>query len=699
MRTIIQATLILGLLSFNTGIFAQTASLTGQVTDSVSGDALSGAHLLIENTNLGGITDYNGNFTVKGIPAGYHSARISYIGFETRIVVFDIKPGETLQYSIKLSPMPYLAEPAVISANRVEIARNISPITVSLVPRTTLENSGESNILPVIAKNVPGVFVTERGMTGFGVADGAAGQISIRGIGGSPNTQVLVMVDGHPQYMGIFGHPLPDAYVTSDAEKVEVIRGPASIIYGSNAMAGVINILTRQQGQDGLTLMANAGYGSYNTFKINGSAGYRKKKFQIFASYNHDQTDGHRDHSDFNLNNGYLKISYDLNSHFRLWSDVSLAGYSSTNPGPEHTEDTTYLIPEHWQDIFRGFASIALDNKYEKSQGTFKFYYNWGEHQIWDGFISYDKNYGVLFFQALKLFEGNTLTIGYDFARYGGKAKNTTPEVPVQFVDTAVMETGVYMLAQQRFSKKFTLSAGLRYQYHQLFHSEWIPQAGISYDLTENTTIKANVSKGYRSPTIRELFMFKPANPNLKPENMWNYELGALQKFLNSKIALELTGFYATGSNLIEISGTYPDVQYKNTGEFEHFGIEFQGKYLITENLDVLANYSWLHTDKPVLAAPANMLYAEGNYKLKGLAFRLSMQYINQLITQTNPEFNESYFLLSARVSYTYDNFLTFYLDGNNLLNQEYEINYDYPMPGINFFGGISVKWNNYKKQ
>jgi len=68
------------------------------------------------------------------------------------------------------------------------------------------------------------------------VANGTAGQISIRGIGVNPTTGVLILIDGHPQYMGIMGHPLADSYVASDAERVEVIRGPGSLLYGSNAM-------------------------------------------------------------------------------------------------------------------------------------------------------------------------------------------------------------------------------------------------------------------------------------------------------------------------------------------------------------------------------------------------------------------------------------------------------------------------------
>ncbi len=675
------------------GLMGQAGEFRGTVREDRTGHLLGGAHILLEGTRFGTISDYNGSFRIAGIPQGDYAVKVSYIGYETVTYPLAIRSGEIVINEFNLTPKPYLAEQAVITANRVQVARNITPMTVSLVSRSTLENSGESNLLPVIARQAPGVFVTERGVTGFGVADGAAGNISIRGIGGSPNTQVLVLVDGHPQYMGLFGHPLPDTYVASDAERVEVVRGPASVLYGSNAMGGVINVITRQQAEEGVSFQGTAGYGMFNTLKINGNAGVRIKKFQAFLSVNRDQTDGHRDNSDFGITNGYAKLSYDINSHFRIWGDASLAQYHSTNPGPEGSTDTTYQNPGHWQDIFRGFASVALENTFYRSQGAAKFYYNWGEHELYDGFLSYDKNFGIMIYQALKLFPGNTITAGYDFASFGGDAKNTIPEVPVEFVDTLIFEQAGYLLAQQELFSRLTLMAGLRLQYHQLFHTAWVPHFGLSWKISEPTAIRATVSKGFRNPSVRELFMFRAANPDLDPESMWNYEAGVKQNLLDNKISLELTGFYSKGSNLIQMTGVPPDVQNRNTGSFEHFGAEFQGRWMIREDLDVLANYGYLHTDKPMLAAPEHNLYMEGNYRFRGFSFRLSGQYINKLYTQINPETAENYFLLSARASYTYDNLVTFFIDGSNLLNQDYEINYGYPMPGAAVFGGITVKW------
>ncbi|NJK95347.1 MAG: TonB-dependent receptor plug domain-containing protein [Bacteroidales bacterium] len=135
----------------------------------------------------------------------------------------------------------------VVTATKTLVSRNNVAYSVSVVNEQNIEQSSESALLPVLAENVPGLFVTERGITGFGVANGSAGQISIRGIGGSPSTQVLVLLNGNPQFMGLMGHPLPDSYIASDAQRVEIIRGPASTLYGSNAMGGVINIITREQ--------------------------------------------------------------------------------------------------------------------------------------------------------------------------------------------------------------------------------------------------------------------------------------------------------------------------------------------------------------------------------------------------------------------------------------------------------------------
>ena len=320
-----------------------------------------------------------------------------------------------LLFSQSLTSDTVEIEEVVVTGSKVEVARQQVPLSISLISREELEQSTESALLPLLSEQVPGLFVTQRGITGFGVAGGAAGQINIRGLGGNPTTQVLILIDGHPQFMGLMGHHLPDAYVTSDAERVEVIRGPASFLYGSNAFGGVINIITKKQKQEGLEANVRLKYGSFNTQKYMGSMGYRKNRFDLFASFNHDRTDGHRDSADFRITNGYIKTGYRINSSINLFADFNLASYETADPG-------IYGGPAGDRiDILRGKTSLSLENNYEKLEGAVKLYYNFGDHDISDGWHSIDVMKGMMVYQSMKLFQGNTITAGLDYMDMAGR--------------------------------------------------------------------------------------------------------------------------------------------------------------------------------------------------------------------------------------------------------------------------------------
>ncbi len=585
----------------------------------------------------------------------------------------------------------------VITATKTEVTRNNIPLTISVINKTEIENSNESALLPVISDNVPGVFVTERGVTGFGVSGGAAGQISIRGVGGSPNTQVLLLLDGQPQYMGIMGHPLPDAYVASDVERVEVVKGPASILYGSNAMGGVINIITKKQKTDGISVNARASYGSFNTQKYMASAGFRKSGFNAFISYNHDQTDGHRNNSNFKIDNAYAKLGYDITKKIAVSADISLAKFEATDPGPVGTLDLSYINNPHWIDILRGKASFSIENKFSKSEGALKLFHNFGEHKLYDGFHSNDINSGLMLYQSFKPFAGNLTTAGFDFKTFGGFAENVLAMggAGMTLSDTSLYEMAGYILSQQNFNEILILNAGLRLENHSVFGLEWIPQVGLSHNITDNSTIKAIVSKGFRSPTIRELYMFPPQNPDLLPESLMNYELGFLET-INENIDYEITVFHNRGQNMIKtvmIGGVPLNV---NTGKFKNFGGEFLTNIRVNKDLRFHVNYSYLYMENPIIASPEHSAYFSGNYRIKDLSLNVNLQYIHGLYTfvASNPDNNVkvNYLVLNSRLSYNITKFFNVFVGVNNILDSKYEINYQYPMPGINFNAGLNFK-------
>ncbi len=577
-------------------------------------------------------------------------------------------------------------EEVVVTGTPVSVNRNNVPMAVSVINRAQIEETGESALLPVLNGKVPGLFVTEKGITGFGVAGGSAGQISIRGIGGFPTTGVLMLIDGHPQFMGIMGHPLPDSYVASDAERVEVIRGPASILYGSNAMGGVVNIITKKQTTEGFNGNARISYGSFNTQKYMGSAGYKKNRFSAFVSANHDNTDGHRSNSDFKINNGYAKAGYSFSENFNASTDLSIAAFKASDPGP----DTLNAKPGERIDIMRGYWALTLQNEFEKTSGALKLFYNFGEHDITDGFHSLDHNWGVNLYESLKLFKGNSVTVGVDYMNYGGMAENVLAMNGQGMVvaDTAVSETGLYGFIQQSLFENLTVSGGLRYQSHSVYGSHFIPSAGFALKLSQSAAWKGNVSKGFRSPTIRELFMWGP-NPELSPETVVSYETGISGSALSNRLNAEVTVFYVKGDNQII---TVPMEGLRNAGEINNKGIELLVNFQPVDNLRLESTYSYINMENPVYATPEHHLYFSANYRWKKLLLTGSIQHIGNLDSDPSPQVvsSENYSVVKAKAVYDLGRHLKLYVSGENLLNEKYQINRYYTMPGITIFSGLS---------
>jgi iron complex outermembrane receptor protein len=576
----------------------------------------------------------------------------------------------------------------VVTGTPVKINRDNVPMSVSVVTSAQINESSESSILPVLSGRVPGLFVTERGITGFGVSNGSAGQITIRGIGGNPTTGVLILIDGHPQFAGIFGHPLPDSYVASDIDHVEVIRGPGSVLYGSNALGGVINLITRQQTAEGLHGRARLMYGSFNTQKYMGSAGYKLNKFSLFVSGNHDQTDGHRPNSAFNINNGYVKLGYNPNDHLKLNMDFSLAAFKASDPGP----DTLNARKGETIDIKRGYAACTAENNFRKASGSSKLFYNFGKHDITDGFHSTDHDYGLNLFESFKFFSGSAITLGLDYVNYGGLAKNRKAMngAGILFADTSVYELGYYGFIQQTLAKKLTVNGGLRLQHHQVYGDVWIPTAGLALEANSRTTWKAAFSKGFRSPTIRELFLFGH-NPKLQPETVLNYETSILKTFADERLNVELTAFFLKGDNMII---TVPLKGLQNAGAIENKGIELSADANPDEKLNIHLAYSYINMKVPVYATPEHQLFIGSRYRAGKNMFMLNLQQIVHLDTDPSSTTHlQNYTLLNAKISRELCKYILIFVSADNLFNQKYEENRYYPMPGATVFAGVNLNF------
>ena len=595
----------------------------------------------------------------------------------------------------------------VVTGTRDETdVRHLSQ-TVSVIDRSVIEQSLQPSLLPVLTEQVPGLFVTSRGVMGYGVSDGAAGGISLRGLSGG-NGRLMVLIDGHPQYAGIFGHPISDSYQSLLADRVEVLRGPASVLYGSNAMGGVVNIVTRKMHEDGVKTDLHAGYGSYNTLETELTNRIRKGRFSSVVSGSYNRTDGHRDNMQFEQYGGYAKLGYDLTVNWNTYADVNVTHFNATYPGP-----VSAPLLEGDQRITRGVASFALENKYERTSGALSVFYNWGKHWINDGytpsagespqdgrFNSFDNMMGVSLYQSAQFFKGNRITFGFDWFRYGGEAwteyvKGDNAGTRSDLVDKYENEVAGYVDFRQDISRWFTLNAGLRVDHHSRVGTEWIPQAGVAFHLPKDMELKASATKGFRYPILREMYMFPPQNPDLKPESMWNYEIAFSQQLFGGRLHYGLNLFYIDGKNLImTLPNPNGGMLNQNSGAIDNAGVELQAAYRINRCWSVDANYSYLHMKSPVIAAPEHKLYAGANFTKGRWNVSSGIQYIAGLYTAVGDNSQtEDFVLWNVRGSFRATEWLSVWARGENLLAQRYEINAGYPMPKATFEGGVHLEF------
>ena len=574
------------------------------------------------------------------------------------------------------------------------------PMTVTVIGRETLTEQYQANVLPTVMQQVPGLFVTSRSMMGYGVSTGGSGGINLRGISGGAG-QLLVLIDGHPQYQGIYGHPISDSYQTLMAERVEVLRGPASVLYGSNAMGGVMNIVTRSMKEDGMKTSVNLGAGSYGTVQAEASNQLRSGKFSSTVSAQYGRTDNHRPRMGFEQYGGYLKLGYDFNDHWNAYIDADITHFNASHPG---TTTSPLFDADQW--ITRGVISAALENHYGWTSGAISAYSNFGRHKIDDGtadptkptaryFRSKDALTGISWYQSAQLFEGNRLTVGIDYQNIYGNAYYTSKETGY-VLDTPNKQSGRsyrneiagYVDFRQDLLSWLTVDAGIRLDHHSVTGTEWIPQAGLVIRPVSTGELKAMASKGFRNPTMREMYLYPPSNEELEPERIWNYELSWRHRIDAFSYGLNI--FYIKGDNMIQT------IQRKNvnTGEIENYGAEIEATWRVNNNLSLTTNHSLLHMEHKIVAAPEYKGFIGANYHKNRWTAIAGLQFISNLYTEVgDQETKENFCLLNASVSYALTKACSLWVRGENLLAQSYEINLGYPMPRATFMGGVNLNF------
>ncbi|MBR5764956.1 MAG: TonB-dependent receptor [Bacteroidaceae bacterium] len=597
-----------------------------------------------------------------------------------------------------------------VTAARIRSNSSHVPLNISVVGNHTLNRQHRTNILPTLNEQIPGLMINGRGVMGYGVSTGGTGGMMMRGISSAAG-QVMVLIDGHPQYNGIYGHSIADSYHTLGAEKVEVISGPASILYGSNAMGGAINIITREAGDNRSawgTTRINIGGGTYGTLMSDASHQYKNDRFSSNVAVQYNRSDNHRPNMGFEQYGGLANLKYKLCESWNVYGNADITHFNASYPG---TVQSPMLEADQW--ITRGAVNMGVENNYNSTSGRISIYDNFGRHKINDGyanaagatpqtrfFRSRDHLFGINAYQSASLWKGGKVSVGADYQRIYGKAFYTSRETG-EVLETQnkqsgkenMYELGVYGEVSQEISQWFTLDAGLRYDRHSVSGSEVIPQGGIVVRPMKNGELKALAGKGFRNPTMREMYLYPPSNTDLKPERLYNYELSWSQRIDNGGYPFfdyKVCGYYIKADNIIQTVNR----KNINTGELTNKGVELSLRAGLNSHWNLVSNYSYLNMKNAIVGAPEHKGYFGAETSYGKFSATVGMMVVNGLYTAVGEsEKTENFALLNACVNYAVTSSVKLWINGDNLLGQNYEYVLGNPMPKATFMAGVSLEF------
>ncbi len=452
----------------------------------------------------------------------------------------------------------YRMEEIIVTATRIESPLESLALSVSFIGPEEIDVSLKNSSTD-LAGILPGVFIMRTG--NFGRSD-----VSIRGLGSS-GRQSLVLMEGRPERMALFDCTVTQSFPLHDVERVEVVKGASSTMYGSGAMGGVMNVIPRGV-RNPLEIDLRAAGGTWDTYLSSGRIAGRKGRLAGSVSADYRESAGHVENSAYRgtditargetLIPGALVLS--------VWAKY-FDGYKEE---PLRATDDPSLISDTWNDYKRGSLDLGLKGEGDQYHYSARYYRNFGEHRFSDGWHSKDATDGIIVYGRSEPAIGLEISGGGDYRFQRGRL----PEEPDAEWDK--WEAGAYLQAEYLCRERITLTAGARYNYDGVAGEEVSPSFGLVLRPFEGTSLRAVAAHGFRSPQINELYMFPSSNEGLEAEKVWNYEAGLRQR-LPGSLEIDLSVYRMDGENMIEFADNPsppPMMRYANTGDFIFDGME-----------------------------------------------------------------------------------------------------------------------------
>ena len=649
--SMMSALLMVSLSAFGSG------SIAGRVTTRANGfeEVLPGASVSVQGTVRGTTTGPTGEFRIVDLPDGEYTLTISMVGYqrETRTGVRVSEGRETTVYvTLVQSPVPL--EQVVVTASRREQSLEDVPLSVSVMGAKEFQRLNPITLDDAL-RYIPGVNLTGT-------------QVNIRGSSGysrGAGTRVLLLLDGTPFITGDTGELVFEAIPLGQIDRIEVVKGASSALYGSNALGGVINVISKPIPEIPETDIRTYA-GLYNTPSYDQWRWSGKTRFLHGQSFSHARKLGDLGVSLFvsrQFDDGYRKDDYRrrYNILTRLKEDLSSLSSLALNFGLLHETGGQFL---YWRNIDSALIPSARqegDNttstRYYLS-GLFKsfisphflltaraqwFHNHWGFHTLTENPESFSDGYRGEVVATFMPDSGQTVTIG------------TAGNVDVIGGDIFSTHTigGLALYGQDEIAllRNLTLTLGVRYDFESVgltsAKGQVSPKVAAAYKPGGGTTLRASFGRGFRVPSVAEAFLLAgsaslAAVPNnaLRPERSYSYEAG-LSQTLGAVGSFDIAAFRSDFNDMIEpglvVSGGNLQIQWRNVTEARVQGIETSLKFSLLDGL-VLANLGYTYVYPEDLTKhdllryrPRHLLYTNLDGRLGWLSAGIDFRYLSRV--------------------------------------------------------------------
>lgn len=642
---------ILFLLSPNFGnILSQTFSISGNVVDNQS-IPLPGVNVVLINTDFGASTDKDGYYKIANLSPGVYTVELSAIGYE-RIKKENVEiKNQSVILDVVLNEEVIETEEVIVTASKYKQKQSDLTVSSSIIHSEEFESRNFSNLEDAI-RFVPGVVMTED-------------QVSIRGSAGysrGTGARALMAIDGLPFYTGDTGEIVWEMIPVTELERVEVIKGAASSLYGSAAIGGVINNITRGISKKPLTII-NGFYGVYDKSyysewdwsgerrPFNGltlSHSQQIDKFGFNISFTRLENENYRQNDNFKKYIGFLKAVYNFTpvssltfiantfnkkaGQFLYWKNSRNALIPPDRNAGDRIETDRYLFGLIYSSLLNDDLLLNLRGSYYRNYFV-------------DNVVPSNESTSNLYRGEVQLHS----TLSKVISLTGGVEGIVSTVHSSLFGNPHSFQTGIYLLSDINFSVPLIATVGIRYDYSKLDTldgtGDFSPKVGLNYKLLENLVFRSAFGIGFRAPTIAEAFTststagitVKP-NPNIQPEHNYTFEVGVNYNY-STLFNLDLAVFFSKYKNLIEpvIDPLDGLVYFSNVLEAQINGLEAGLVIFILPNvLDLSFNYTYLHsedelTGKALRYRPKNVLYAGLNFNKWNFQFGINFRYISKV--------------------------------------------------------------------